>query len=229
VLSGELTDRVDLHALPFGRDGDVLADAFVVEHATGAVARPDPSRGTALVVADPGNDLPLARAEGSAVAAALAARGLSVRTLVGHEARSDAVHAGLVGASWFHYAGHGVHAGLEGWESTLPLAERGVLTVGDVLVLGAAPARVVLSACETTRGLEGLGIARAFAIAGAREVIGPTRAVADDLAARIVPEVYAVLAARPDRDLAGALAEVVRRERRAHPDADWSAFRALIP
>ncbi|WP_438037596.1 CHAT domain-containing protein [Sorangium sp. So ce128] len=237
---GELA-RVDFHALPW--DGAPLVARMPVTYgldlprggprpAEGAGAGRAPER--ALVVADPRRDLPAARREADAVAAALTGKGLRVERLSGGLATRRAVAGALEepGLALFHYAGHGVFGGLDGWDSSLALSGGSELAVGDILALRRAPARAVLSGCDTARteaapgarGL-GLGLAQALLIAGARSVIAASRPVDDALAERVMAALYAGERGEPGEQLREATLAALR----ADPSSDWASFRALVP
>lgn len=226
-------DRLDVHALPW-RGRPLLAHAPLVYAAdlSPREARPaDEASALAVVVGDPRGDLPAARGEAETVAAALAGAGLRVEKLE----RAAATHAAVRDAlerpetRLFHYAGHGVFEGRDGWESGLPLARGGWLTIGDITALLRVPEQVVLSGCETARTAEtaraaGLGLAQAFLVAGADQVVAATRKVDDRLAARILARLY-------EDDAGGDLADALRRaqlaEIEANPASDWASFRVL--
>jgi CHAT domain-containing protein len=226
---------VDVHALPF-RGAPLLAQ-LAIDYPLGlrASGRSSTYDRRALIVGDPTGDLPGARAEATLVQRATEPR-MPSRALVGAQATSPAVAEGLSHAGLFHYAGHGVFAGLEGWESALPLAEGGRLTLGDLLALAPAPRKVVLSGCDAARAVgesEGLGLAQALVTAGSEEVLAPVRPVADALASRLAEALYAGAAgnAACDLDARGSLAKAARAAllevREGLPAADWAAFRVL--
>jgi CHAT domain-containing protein len=152
-------------------------------------------------------------------------------SLATHPAVRDAIQDPAV--DLLHYAGHGTFDGPDGWESGLPLAGGGRLTVADVLALRRVPSLVLLSGCETARTaaegqVAGLGIAQAFVLAGARVVVAATRRVDDALAARLMKAVYRALGAG-DRDLAAALGKAQLAIATESPDQDWSSFEVLVP
>jgi tetratricopeptide (TPR) repeat protein len=224
---------VDVHALSFR--GAPLAAAVAVDYPLGLGPRSEPSRDAprALIVGDPRSDLPHAREEAESVARAIGAR-LATTALVADRATSRAVRDALPRAEILHYAGHGVFAGLEGWESALPLADNGSLTVGDVLALAPVPRKVVLSGCEAARAegeAEGLGLAQGFVVAGAEEAIAPTRPVSDELAAALAAALWADAGAAADLGRADALAramhDATKRLVRERASLDWAAFRVL--
>ncbi|WP_437930581.1 CHAT domain-containing protein [Sorangium sp. So ce291] len=252
-------DRIDFHALPwdgaplvahmpvtYGLDlperGARPADAAGATRSAGAAdgTQPVDAAGApraALVVADPRRDLPAARREADAVARALEGWGLRVERLSGGLATHRAVAGALEqpGIELFHYAGHGFFGGLDGWDSGLALAGGSELAVGDILALRRAPARVVLSGCDTARteaaqaspgarGL-GLGLAQALLVAGARSVIAATRPVDDALAERVMAALYA----GEQQDPGAQLREATLAALRADPSCDWASFRALVP
>jgi len=180
-----------------------------------------------LVVGDTTNDLPAARAEATAIAAVL-----SGTRLLGAEATTARVFDALASTSRLHWAGHGAFGGIDGLESRLLLAEGQQLGPVEILSLARVPPHVVLSACETGQSsLDGptdtLGLAQSFVVAGAVDVIAPTRKVDDVLAAKLSTHLYAALAAghRP--------AEALRRAqlllRNDSPASDWPAFRIFRP
>jgi len=236
---GEL-DRIDFHALPW--NGAPLLTHAPVAYAVdlpGRAPRPstpdqDPAP-WALVVADPRRDLPAARREAEAIAGALErAGGWSVQRLWAEQATHPAVRGGLErpGARLFHYAGHGFFGGRDGWESGLPLAAGGWLTVRDVLALPRAPAHVVLSGCDTARTAPearstGLGLAQAFVVAGAASVIAATRPLDDRLAERLMAALYA--SGSGLRDPAAALREAALAVHSENPASDWASLRVLVP
>lgn len=223
---------VDFHALPW--NGAPLVATATVTYPldlppSKAAAAPSPR---ALVVADPTLDLAGAHAEHAFVARALRESSVPVDVLDGPRATSRAVWAVLGRATLFHYAGHGLFEGREGWESTLPLAEGGHLGVGDVLAASSVPSRVVLSGCDAARGeaahAETLGLAQSFVVAGADVVIAPSRPIADTAALAMSRALYTnvgLVSSRPAGD-------VLRDEQRglAMGDGgavDWAAFRAV--
>ena len=226
---------VDVHALPF--KGAPLLASVAVDYPLGlhrASSGREPVR-RALVVGDPSSDLPAAHAEAVLVAKSVGPR-MPAELLLGAEAKSRTVAAKLVHVGLLHYAGHGIFAGAEGWESALPLAEGGRLSIGDLLALAPAPRKVVLSGCDAARsigGAEGLGLAQAFVAAGAEEVLAPTRPVADTLAASLASALYGGVPGDSACELAspGSLARAARAAlgvvREQDPAADWSAFRVL--
>ncbi len=190
----------------------------------------------ALIVADPLEDLPAARGEAGEVAAALEQAGWRVNRIEGRAATHAAVAAALEapGVALLHYAGHATVEGRDGWETGLPLASGGRLTVGDVIALARVPERIILSGCDTARAqetarTEGLGLAQAFAVAGARAVVASTRPVQDQLARSLMAALYRSLLASPGAlDLAAALRDAQRAIAAAPVAGDWASFRAIV-
>ncbi len=224
---------VDFHALLL--DGKPLIAHKPVVYAVDAPSREGLAAGAAeaLIVSDPRGDLGAARKEAQVVAEALRARGWAVRESLGTAATLEAVRAAIAAPNLrlLHYAGHGVFEGHDGWESGLPLASGSWLTIGDVLALPRVPPRIVLSGCETAKGTASsapaLGIAQAFVVAGAREVVAATRPVDDALAAEVVSRVMASLDG--STDLATALARAQAELARDKPASDWATFRVVVP
>lgn len=230
VLTHADLSPLDIHALEV--DGVPLLDRAPVSYTLDlAIESAGNVLPGALVVANPTSDLSATEAEADIVLARLA--GERPACLRGRAASRDAVLSGLTGVDAFHYAGHARNAGLEGIDSHLALAD-GALSLGDILNLSRAPARVVLSACEGAASRAagysgGLGLAQAFIAAGSREVVAAARPVADALAGEFAERFYSELAARPNRGAAGAVQLSARALRLSATDAefDWAAFRLI--
>ncbi len=221
---------IDLHALPWR--GAPLVRSHVVTY--GVDVSPSrtatTSEARAVVAADPLGDLPSAREEAANVRSRLEASGIRVALLTHREATRAALIDQMKGARLLHYAGHGEHRGAAGWESVLPLADGVGLTVGDILALPFAPEAVVLSGCDTSAtagepGGQQLGLAEAFILAGAGEVVAASRPVRDEDAKAIVDALYA----HRSSSLAEALRLAQLEIRARTPEIDWAAFRVLVP
>ncbi len=218
---------VDFHALPFA--GEVLAAAKPVVYGLDLPPVPATAERRALVVADPSGSLPEAPREAAWVEEALTGHGdRPFRVLTGDTENMQDL---LPRVDLLHFAGHADFTG-RALDSGLTLDRDGAvrLTAGDILTLPAAPAAVVLSACESARSDAGapvaLGIAHAFLLAGSRTVIGATRPVDDRVTAALVRHLYELWDGTP-ASAAAALAGAQLNLRRDHPDADWQAFRVL--
>ncbi len=223
---------VDLHALPWS--GRPLLEHAVVEYALGLddAPRAQASHG-ALVVADPGGDLPEARAEADAVSVALGRWSWHVDDLRGARADGEAVRDALGSVELLHYAGHATFGGVDGVDSALSLAGGSRLTPADILALPHVPAVVALFGCDTAREsttgrLDALGLTSAFLVAGAQVVVATSRVVDDALAREVAAEFYRRLTAATAPDAAGALREAVLAVRARSPASDWPAFRVLV-
>ena len=216
--------NVDVHALPF-HDAS-LVDAVAVDYPLGIGAPLTSARSRrALVVGNPTGDLPRAADEAARTATALGPR-FEIRRLTGAEATTARTLGALRDADFFHYAGHGRFSGDEGWESSLPLAQGGHLSIADIVALAAAPRVVVLTGCETARTsgeAEGLGIGQAFILAGADVVVAPTRPVSDEVGAAFAKGLYEGSVDEPWTDAARRSAMNLRKS----GAGDWSAFRVL--
>jgi len=236
VVASGAARAIDVHALPW--DGAPLVARLPVVYPIDHAAAADPGDGDAgamraLVVGDPTSDLERARAEIDGVSRALAGSGSwRVRVLRRRDATGSRVRQELSDATLFHYAGHGRYAGRDGWESALPLADHGELTVADVLALPRAPRRVVLLGCETARssadaaeGGAGLGLAQAFLVAGAEEAVAATRDVDDAVAGAIAEGLYAGDAPRRGLDESLRAAQIAAWRAGT---AGWSALRVLV-
>jgi len=235
ILAPGRLRSIDFHSLPFG--GEPLLDRHLVVYSLDLPSRSSPAPpagGTALLVADPEGDLPAARQEATAVAAAIHTWGPAWRLerLDATDAQAGKVGQELSRASLFHYAGHGTLSGFAGWDSTLTLAAGSRLTLGDLLTLRPVPRWIVLSACSAGHSSdqasgEGIGLANAFLLAGAQEVIAATRPVDDRIARDLMHELYRSW--RPGMDLSRQLQRAQLACGRQHPEADCASFRLLEP
>jgi hypothetical protein len=226
---------IPFHALPFG-DG-VLLDAAPVVYALDLVGRPTPANeaiATALVVADPSEDLPYARREADSVGRRLTEQGWTIERRQGAEATRAVLAERLAAVELLHYAGHGVHAGTSGWQAALLLHEGDVLAISDILALPRVPAGVVLTGCDTATAATdtidgGMNLGRAFVLAGARWVIAADGRVEDTLAQKLGEALYQGAAGPSTLDGPAALREVQLALRREQPDGGWHAFRVFVP
>ena len=235
ILPGGPLQGIDFPALPFG--GDVLlAKAPVVYGLDLPVSTaPAVQKRHALLVADPRDDLQGARDEVREVLRALksASQPWISEELKSAEASSEAVRERLSTVDLLHYAGHGSFSGFGGWDSSLLLADKTRLTLGDVLALDdRVPAWVVLSACDTGRSstevpVESLGLAHAFLLAGSRAVVASVRPAKDREVPAFFPELYREWDREPD--LAVALQRAQLSWRKRNPGADWESFRLFEP
>ncbi|MEO7735448.1 MAG: CHAT domain-containing protein, partial [Kofleriaceae bacterium] len=193
--------RVQLHvhrslvALPIDRK---LAARLGVPVAFGVDA-PEPAPGAAchgprraLVVANPQANLRGASEAVPVVRGHLARLGLVVDVLEGGEATRAAVTARLAEpcTELFEYDGHAAARSGDRVDDALLLAGGETLTAADVLGLPRAPAAIVLDGC-TTAAPEGLGLAQAFLLAGAHQVIASLDEVPDAAAARFTRALFA--------------------------------------
>jgi CHAT domain-containing protein len=173
--------------------------------------------------------LPGSRREAEALHARWRERGLPARVLSDAGASEAALKALTLAPDYLHLATHGFFE--DGPESAhLPLAASGIALAGANLahpgddaaddgILYAEEALdldlegtelVVLSACETARGVDAnwegsLGLVRALRTAGARNVVSSLWQISDDYAVPFMQEFYDRLLQDPARDAAAAL------------------------
>jgi tetratricopeptide (TPR) repeat protein len=235
ILATGFLQNVDFHALAF--NGDVLLTSVPVVYGLDLPLPAEQVRSPgrrALLVADPRDDLPGSVEEIRAAQAFLTSgdRRWTIEELRKREASAAAVWRRLPTADLFHYAGHGSFSGLAVWESSLLLAGETRLTTGDLLALERAPARVILSACESGRSpaatpVASFGLAQAFLLAGSREVVASTRPADDRTVPGFVAELYRHWDREPDSAVALQRAQLAWR--RQDPFADWASFRLFEP
>lgn len=243
IMAAGPARMVDFHALRFG--DKPLIERLPVSYALDLPPRLTgptrlqgvndrlPNDKTVLIAADPNGNLPEARREARALDASFREAGWSVRSLERDQATAERMRSALGSPPLlFHYAGHGVFAGHDGFESALPLAGDGRLTVGDILALGSVPAHVVLSGCDTaaSRGdsaPEGLGLAQAFVVRGSEDVIAASRPVSDRLGFAVAARAHVHLRTSETLDLAEALRRAQLESLHRENGEDWAAFRTL--
>lgn len=244
-FAAELRGVTALRALPVGGawalpihhgllDGTPLVDRVAVAYALDLPRATDaspPAVEHALVVADPRDDLALARAEGEAVAASLRAAGWQVDLRLGAQAQRSAVLAALGKVELLHYAGHGVQRD-DGWQAALLLDGGQTIEVVDVLAAPSVPRVVVLAGCQTglvQHGLVdgGMNLGRAFLLAGAEAVIVGDGVIRDDDAHALAQALYEH-AATDGFEPVAALRRAVGRAVEPDRAARWSAFRVVV-
>jgi hypothetical protein len=221
---------VDLHALTLREEKLIERGPVVFELAAGLTSTSPGGRPLrVLVAADPTGDLLRARAEGAAIAKRYESDDrYEVRHLEGSTIDAATLKSELMRSDLFHFAGHAQTAA-GGLDSGLILADGERLTVADILTLPRTPAIVVLSACKSSKlGEPGapadVGLAQAFAIRGARQVVAAQRLVEDELAEAISLGVH-----RDPTNVARSLQHTQARLATERPGSDWAAFRVFAP
>ncbi|MFI8932297.1 CHAT domain-containing protein [Streptomyces sp. NPDC053474] len=188
-----------------------------------------PVAGTgAVVLGDPGGDLPHARAE----ALALGER-LGCAPLLGEGATRERVLRALPGAEVFHAACHASFAATDPLACGLVLAD-GVLTARDILRRDWHGVRLaVLSACETGRGRasrtdETLGLSWSLLHAGVRSLVMSLWRVPDATTAALMGDFHDLTAAGEAPGAALRTALLAARDRPGGGRLEsWAAFRLL--
>lgn len=218
VVADAASRALDVGAIRLA-NGRALLETVPVVDAMDVSTPSRPTARRALVVADPRGDLAASRREGREVAEALRAKGYEVQVLEGEAATYAALSEALPHVSLLHYAGH--HVAGERLRGALPLAGDATFDVRDVLASPSVPERVVLSGCATA-GEGDLSMARAFVLAGARSVVGTSRDVDDEGAARF-------LRAWRERGLDEDGFFATRTASWERGDVEASAFRWIVP
>lgn len=198
-------------------------------------------RPSVLVIGDPTGDLPAARAESDAVAAALRSGGVAEVHLMQSNVTYADLSAALNERCWdiLHYAGHARFDALREDAGGLELADGQTFTAQDLASRRYLPRLFVANACysgatgdsrlpdvgaRSTRNLVSGVLA-----AGARGMIGAAWEVDDHAAATFAVALYDELLVE-EPEPRGTLGEAVRRGRRAIVDAHgreqaaWAAY-----
>jgi cellulose synthase operon protein C len=202
MLAGAPRVHLDVHRsvarLPLDRSLAALLGvpiAFAVAAPPRAPGKPCTTAARALVVTNPQQNLWAASAAAPRIRGDLERIGFAVDLLDGAAATRMAIEARLADpcTALFHYDGHGRElAGAPTSDRTddaLLLAGGDTLTAADVLELARVPAAVVLNGC-TTAAPEGLGLAQAFLLAGAAQVVASLEEVPADAAARFTRSLF---------------------------------------
>jgi len=209
--------RAPLAALT--RDGRAISDRTPLARVLGILPRAAPRArtGRSVVLGDPRDDLPSARAEAASVAAKLA-----VPAQLGPAATTGAL-ASARGAKLLHVA---AHAQVDAGGARLLLADR-ALGRDDIAAGDGAPAVVVLASCGGAIARDDAGwgsLAAAFIAAGSDAVIASSWSVDDAATRRFVDALYA----QPVREHpAHALAAAQATSRAALPARIWAAFTVI--
>ena len=161
---------------------------------------------------------------------------LALTTLDQSNGSLTEIRQGIATADFLHFAGHSEAKGYAGFDSQLSLQWFTPLRLADLFTLEKVPRLIVLSSCEGAddrdpeSGEKGLGLAQAFVLLGADQVLAATRSVNDAKAARLMQEVYERWPAGDvEVDLALLLHEAQKFLRAAEPDPTWEAFRVFEP
>lgn len=169
-----------------------FAVAFAVDVAPRAAATTCAAAPRALIVSNPQGNLWAASEAMPVVRAQLERRGFSVEVIEGAAVTRAALQARFADPCLrlLHYDGHGAAPGsLDRLDDALLLADGERLTAAGVLGLARVPPLVVLNGC-TTAAPEGLGLAQAFLVAGAAQVVASLEELSAAEAARFTRELY---------------------------------------
>jgi CHAT domain-containing protein len=223
-----------LAALPLDRSLAAALSAATVAFAidapgsaaTGSAAR-CAAAPRALLVSNPQRNLWAASDAVPALRAQLERRGFTVELLEGAAVTRTLLTARLADpcTQLFHYDGHarGAAPGGAGFrdrvDDALLLAGGEQLTAAEILGLPRVPPAVVLNGC-TTAAPEGLGLAQAFLVAGAAQVVASLEELPSEEAARFTRLLYEPLASGASLDLVSLFARAMA----AHDVAGLRAF-----
>jgi CHAT domain-containing protein len=219
-----------LHLLQVG--GRVLIERNIVAYAPSLSAlrlclrrnrTATPFERRVVVFGDSRGDLPSASAEAIEIADLL-----GVEPVLGSRVTQEEVESAAVGASIFHFAGHGVLGATDPLEAGIVLAGGKTLTARPIFEVGRfGSGLVVLSGCETgvnelKRGDELIGLTRALLYAGTTSLVASLWRVEDRATAFLMREFYSMIDAAPELSIAIALRKAALRTRE---NREWaSAF-----
>lgn len=181
-------DRSLMRALP------AAAVAFTVDAPPAQATPACASAPRALLVSNPQRNLWAASDAVPALRAQLERRGFAVDLLEGNAVTRASLTARLADpcTRLFHYDGHARAPGAvrDRVDDALLLAGGETLTAAEVLGLPRVPPAIVLNGC-TTAAPEGLGLAQAFLVAGAAQVVASLEEIAAEDAAELTRRLYA--------------------------------------
>ncbi len=242
VLPFGQLQHVDFHALAL--DGRLLSDWAPVVYPLDVpvptpVVKQEQPFPLALQVVDPSGNLPGARKVADSIEKSLLKNGWNVRRLDGTRAKRKSVLAELGQAGLFHFSGHARFGGLDGWDSSLVLYDKPGIGVADILASARVPRVVILAACKSgtaaSSGPTGLGLAQAFILAGAKVVVGSSRELDDETAARLFETFYKENSFGPgkinqsSKNIARAIERTQLKLLSSCSSCDGSSLRVLIP
>lgn len=188
----------------------------------------------ALVIGNPGADLPSAGAEAEFIANEMRKR-MATDLLKGRDATHDAVVRLMPGKQLLHFASHAVFdSGDEASDYGALLLGDGRLTAEEIRGKPLDADLVVLSACDTGQGriaADGvLGLARSFILAGARSVVATLWKIDEEPTRLLIEHFYEQMAVHGHK--ARALQEAMLHVK-AMPDYaepyHWAGFVLIGP
>lgn len=223
-----------LEALPWSAfsEGDApLGERVVISFVPGALAfvgavkQPSTVEHELMVFGYGGDDLPAVEAEARTLAAGTA----NARVFLGRDCSRANFLAQAGNASLLHFAGHAEFRADNPVFSSLRLAD-GPLTFLDVERLSLGARAVVLAACRTGAARPGLGLgmglARGFLVAGARNLVVSLWAIGDEETQEWTEFLYQNLAEGHDVAVATRKANLaLSYSGRLGPD--WGAFQVI--
>jgi CHAT domain-containing protein/Flp pilus assembly protein TadD len=158
---------------------------------------------------------------------------LNTSTTIGQAATETAIARQISSASLVHFATHGLlddftKSGIPGAIALAPGEDNdGVLTANEILDLQLNAKLVVISACDTGRGLltrDGVvGLSRSLLAAGTSSVVIALWEIYDDSTAELMNEFYRQLAQKQPLAQALRLAMLKTKQQFSHP-INWGAF-----
>ncbi|MBD2294484.1 CHAT domain-containing protein [Anabaena sphaerica FACHB-251] len=174
----------------------------------------------------PLSDLPNAELEAQAIA-----KLLNTQAIIGNNATKQAIVQQMPNARIIHFATHGLLDHYEGLGSAIAFApsakDDGFLTAQELVEMKLNAELVVLSACDTGRGVitgDGvIGLSRSFFAAGVPSIVVSLWAVPDAPTSILMTEFYQILQTQPDK--AQALRQAMLNTMKKHPaPQNWAAF-----
>ena len=187
-----------------------------------------------LVVGNPKSPMKLSNLAGAESEAEAVAESFGTRALTGAEATKEKVLAQIGDDTLIHLAGHGLQVVKEGIPGALALASAdgkgdGLLTAAEIRNLELQADLVVLSACDTGRGLttsDGVfGLARAFLIGGAESVMVSLWQVPDAQTSELMKAFYEYL--REGSGPAHALRRAMLGSMEGFKPYEWAGFTVI--
>lgn len=172
------------------------------------------------------SNLPNAELEANAIADLL-----NTQAITGSQATKKAIVEQMPQAGIIHLATHGLLDHYEGLGSAIALtpssSDDGLLTANEILDMKLKANLVVLSACDTGRGVitgDGvIGLSRSFMVAGVPSVVVSLWSVPDAPTAMLMTQFYQNLQQTPDK--AQALRQAMLTTLKEYPSPlDWAAF-----
>ena len=198
--AGKLS-RLSIHALPFDGTKPLLAQmpvSYSLDLTPVPTSAESDEKAVVVLASQPQRKLPMAKQEALYVTEQVRAGGNHADLVYAEKSDREDIEALLTSknTTYLHYVGHADYSKAEdGSKSGLDIKTNYRLEAQDILMFRRVPRRLFLSGCKTASTWSitsvGLGVATAFLLAGAEDVVAASDDVTDQLAYAFSKQVLA--------------------------------------